>query len=373
MTQDSAGGDDPERTQSVDVPNRPVDGPTQFIEEPTQSFDDRTVALGADSPTTTGPTVASWSLDELMQPPPGPLVWRTDPHPAFDNTGLRETRSAAYYVSLTIAVMLVVVLIGVLAFLSVNRPVTSVAGSATGLPIPELPSPTNSTPPAPPSSSGPPAADPLGDLVRHPLSSSTATMAQLSCALPKFDPADAAQATFYEAAKVCADGGFGGLLPAAGLPAVPVRVVTVQGGPADTPCGAVQTADPATQCQGTVYMTPAHLRDGEGLDRFPGKYFGVFLREYAKAVLFGAGVTELVEKVKEEPDVPGDLDDRLARQATCLAGIASGAMAGLGSVDTNITNEIRERLTSVDAPSEADTWLTKGFQSRQPASCNTWQ
>ncbi|MPZ80387.1 MAG: hypothetical protein GEV28_08335 [Actinophytocola sp.] len=362
MTQDSPGGDDPERTRSA--------------EEPTQSTGDRTVALGSDSPTTTGPTVASWSLDDLMrEPPPGPLVWHAEPHPSFDNTGLRETRGAGYYVSLTVAVMVVLGLVGLLAFLSVNRPVTQVAGSATGLPIPELPSPTSSTPqtePSTSSSAAPPADDPLAELARHPLSSSPSAMAPLSCALPRFDPADTAQASFYEAAKVCADGGFGRLLPASGLPAVSIRVVTVHGGPADSPCGAVAPTDPSTQCADTVYMTPAHLRDDEGLDRFPGKYFGVFLREYAKAVLYVSGLTELVEKAKDTPDAPDNLDERLAQQATCLAGIASGAMAGLGAVDTNITNEIRERLTSVDAPPDAATWLTKGFESLQPASCNTW-
>lgn len=356
MTQDSPGGNDPERTRSVG--------------EPTRATGDRTVAFGADPPTVAGPTVASWSLDDLLREPPP--VWHAGPHPSFG--GPRPARGAGYYVSLTVAVLLVLGLVGLLTFLSVNRPVSRVAGSATGLPIPELPSPTNSTPaPRPSTSSPPPADDPLAELAQHPLSSSDAAMAPLSCVLPRFDPADAAQAAFYQASKVCADAGFGGLLPAAGLPAAPIPVLTVQGGPTDTPCGRVEPTSPATQCQGTVYMTPARLRDGEGLGRYPGKYFGVFLREYAEAVQYATGLTELVERAKQEPDAPGDLDERRAQQATCLAGIASGAMAGLGAVDTNITNEIRQRLTSVDAPPDAQAWLDKGFQSHQPTSCNTWQ
>jgi hypothetical protein len=119
-------------------------------------------------------------------------------------------------------------------------------------------------------------------------------------------------------------------------------------------------------------MTPAHLRDVEGLDRYPGKYLGVFLREYAEAVQYATGLTELYEKAKSSPDAPGDLADRLAAQATCLAGVASGAMAGLGAVDNNITNEIRDRLTSTDAPPDAGTWVDKGFDSREPDSCNAW-
>jgi hypothetical protein len=313
----------------------------------------------------TGPILASWSLEDLMQS--APAVWPEPPPPP-------PSRNPGFYVSVTVAVMLTVGLVAALVVLTVNRPVTPVAGEATGVHIPKLPPPTHSTPPdtSVRSSTVPPSGDPLAGLADHPLSTSTATMAPFACSLPRFDPADAAQTRFYQAAKVCADTGFGGLLPASGLPAQNIPVMIVQNGPTDTPCGAVTPTDPATQCQGTVYMTPARLRDVEKLDRYPGKYFGVFLREYAEAVQYATGLTGLYETAKKSPDAPGDLADRLTRQATCLAGIASGAMAGLGAVDTNITNEIRERLTTTDAPPDADTWLQKGFTTREPASCDDW-
>ena len=342
MTQDSPGTDDPERTRSM--PDQ-LDGPTRALDPDTSR------------------TIGMWSLDELLQETPRPV-----PLPAAPRR--RASRRPAYYVTLTVAVMLVLGLVAALAVLSVKPPVSRVAGTPTGVPIPELPAPTESTPPKPPPA--PPAGDPLTGLAEHPLSTSTTATAPLTCALPRFDPADNAQATFYDAAKVCADGVFGGIAQGAGLPAAPVRVLTVQGGPADSPCGAVEPTAPATQCRGTVYMTPSRLRDVEGLDRFPGKYFGVFLREYAEAVLEGTGVTKLYDSARKKPDAAEDLADRLARQATCLAGIVSSAMAGLGAVDANITGEIRDRLTSVDAPPDAGSWLDKGFRSRQPASCNTW-
>jgi predicted metalloprotease len=119
-------------------------------------------------------------------------------------------------------------------------------------------------------------------------------------------------------------------------------------------------------------MTPARLRDVEALGLFPGKYFGVFLRTYAAAVQYATGVTGLFDKANAAPDAPEDLSARLYQQATCLAGVASGAMAGQGAVDDNITKEIRARLTSTDDPPAAAAWLTKGFDSRQPARCNTW-
>lgn len=340
--------DDPERTQSTEV-----DGPT--------------VALPAE--VAAGNTVAAWSLDDLMRSTP--VVPPEPPPPPAPPT---PSRTPGFYVSLTVAVMLALGLVAAVGVLALNRPVTLVAGDASGLSIPKLPPPTHSTPPntSVPSSTVPPDADALAGLADHPLSTSTATMAPFACALPRFATPDAAQARFYRAAKVCADAGFGGLLPASGLQMPGIPVVTVQNGPKDTPCGAVAPTDPATQCQGTVYMTPARLRDVEGLDRYPGKYFGVFLREYAEAVQYATGLTGLYETAKKSPDAPGDLADRLAQQATCLAGVASGAMADLGAVDSNITNEIHERLTGTDAPPDADTWLQKGFTTREPVSCNTW-
>jgi hypothetical protein len=394
MTQDPPEAGDPERIRPTEMdaampadrPAEYTDGPTEFANLPAAYTEGPTVSANrpaeygdssttaahqpagyTDGPTvaTTGPAIATWSLDDLMREMPAP-------RPQMPSRS-RPGRSAVHLVSLTVAVMLTLGLVAALVVLSLNPPRNRVAGDATGLRIPELPSPTESTPATtePPTSNAP--EGPLGELATHPLSASTATMSPLTCALPRFDPADAAQERFYDAAKVCADGAFGGLLTAAGLPAVPVNVVTVQGGPSVSPCGEVAPTAPATQCRGTVYMTPARLRDTEGLDRYPGKYFGVFLREYAAAVQFGTGLTDLYDAAAGAPGVPGDLEERLTRQATCLAGIASAAMDGRGAVDTNITSEIRTRLTSVDAPPDADAWLTKGYDSRQPASCNTWR
>jgi hypothetical protein len=356
VTQDSPRADDPERTQSTEV-----DGPTVWADPADQP------AVSSESPA--GTPVASWSLDDIMREvPDGPEI-RREPRVVFPEPAPEPKRRGGYYASLLVAVLVVAGLVGGLVLLSLNRPVAKVSGEATGLPIPELPSPTQ---PGPPPSTVPPEGDPLAALAEHPLSTATATMTTMSCALPRFDTADESQASFYEAAKICADDAFGDLLRAAGLPAAGVPVVSVQDGPRNTPCGAIQPDAPPAQCEGTVYMTPQRLRDVEGLGLFPGKYFGVFLRTYASAVQYTTGLTELYERAKDSPDAPGNLANRLAQQATCLAGVASSAMSGKGAVDDNITNEIRERLTTTDAPPAAGTWLAKGFQSRQPASCNTW-
>lgn len=361
MTQESPEAGDPELT-------RPVAGASGSDGSDAEA----TVAIGGDSPTVTGPTIAGWPGDQTDGDLPGELVWQSDPHPSFDNRRLRETRSPGYYASLGAAVVVVVGLVATLAVLTVTRPTRSVGGTAVPTQgLPEITPPSSAAPPSSPTASTTPALDQLAE---HPLSTSSAVMGQSTCALPKFDPADEAQATFYDAAKACADAAWRDLLPAAGLPAADVAVVTVIGDPAQTACGGeVAPTDPATQCQGTVYLTPAYLRDDEGNDRYPGKYFGVFLREYAEAVQFGTGLTELYGEAAGAAGADkSDLERRLAQQATCLAGISSGAMAGLGAVDTNITNEIRDRLTTVDAPPDAAAWLTAGFESRQPATCNSW-
>jgi predicted metalloprotease len=90
-------------------------------------------------------------------------------------------------------------------------------------------------------------------------------------------------------------------------------------------------------------------------------------------VQFRMGLVADYERAKEDPEASeAELDQRLNAQATCLAGVTAGAMANQGSVDANIVSEIRDRLTSVDAPRDAGSWYDKGFRSRTPADCNTW-
>lgn len=314
--------------------------------------DDPTMAVVDESPTTTGPTVASWPLDELLPPPPTDLVWRPDtpePPPA--------PRRPAYYVALGGSVVLVVALIAVAVLVTVVRPAREVAGTAR--PTQAIPDITGSAPP-PTTTTVQPQAGPA----EHPLSTSTARMADATCALPRFDLADDRQAAFYAAAKTCADDAWRGVLDEAGLTAA-VEVVTVTGPVRTASCGEITPASPASQCDGTVYMTPAHLRDTEGNGRYPGRYFGVFLREYARALQFTTGLSELAATVD-------DAEVRLAQQATCMAGIASGAMANRGAVDANITGEISDRLSSVDGPPEAKALLDKGFEERNLSACNVW-
>ena len=279
--------------------------------------------------------------------------------------------------STAIAVLLIVAVVGAVTVLAVRHPTRLVAGVPRPVQaVPQIPAPT-SVPSSPPPTSNrttsAPAGDPRTALARHPLSTSTATLDTTVCALSRFDPSDDRQAKFFQEAKICADAVWSTALAAAGLPTLPIELVTVQGGPASTPCGPVNPTDRPTECRATVYMTPAYLRDVEHNGRFPGRYFGVFLREYAEATQEATGVTALHTAARDQPGASAaDLDTRLAQQAICLAGAASGAMAGQGAVDNNITNEIRDRLSTVDAPADAAAWLAKGFQSRQLSACNTW-
>ncbi|MGB3439627.1 MAG: hypothetical protein WBA97_12840 [Actinophytocola sp.] len=327
--------------------------------EPTTWLDGPTVVTPVDaaasdeSPTTTGSTVGGWPLDELLPPPPTDLAWRPDtpePPPA--------PRRPAYYVALGASVVLVVALVAAAALVTVLRPTREVVGTAS--PGPAIPEITGSAPPpAPTTTTGPPPGP-----ATHPLSSSPARMADATCALPRFDLADDRQAAFYAAARTCADDAWRGVLAGAGLEGT-VEVVTVTSPVRTGSCGEILPASPSTQCDGTVYMTPAHLRDTERNGRYPGRYFGVFLREYARALQFTTGLAELAAAVD-------DAEARLAQQATCLAGVASGAMANRGAVDANITGEISDRLSSVDAPPDAKVMLDKGFQERTLKACNTW-
>jgi hypothetical protein len=194
-------------------------------------------------------------------------------------------------------------------------------------------------------------------------------MPDTTCVLPRFDPADDKQAEFYTAAKKCADDAWRPVLAAAGLSGE-VKVVTVTGAVGTQSCGDLAPTSAPTECDGTVYLAPAYLRDTEQLGRYPGKYFGIFLREYARGLQDTTGLDDLLTRVATGS--AAELDTRVDQQATCLAGVAGGAMAGRGAVDSNIVNEIHQRLTTVDAPPNAQSLLDKGFQQRTPAACNIW-
>jgi hypothetical protein len=342
-----------------------VDGPT--VAEPI-AVDDDGVTRANEDPTTTGPTVGAWPFDQFEPPPPSELVWQPDSAPVAPPR--RSGRGPGYYITLGAAVVLVVGLVAVAAVVTVLRPTQNVAGSASAA-IPVVTS-SNQPPPATTSttSQAQPPPSPYAELAAHPLSTASTRMPDATCALPRFDLADDKQAAFFQAAKVCADDAWRPVLQAAKLDDAQVQVVTVTGPVQTQSCGDLAPTSPPTMCDGTVYMAPAYLRDTEQLGRYPGKYFGVFLREYARAIQFGTGLDQLAAAVPNGS--AADIDPRLDLQATCLAGMTSGAMAGRGAVDDNITGEIRQRLTTVDAPPDAQALLDKGFQQRVPAACNTW-
>jgi hypothetical protein len=328
--------------------------------------------------------------EQESAPPP----WLFEPYSPAGVERIRETPRAGFLVSGSALLLLVGGLVAVIAFFAMKGPVEAITGSArpgvavlepvttntTESPTTTGPVPTTGVPAATPSDDPSPTGDPaesvgglMGLLAAHPLSSSPVTMSNTVCSLRKFDPADDRQLAFFQEAKACADAAWATALHAAGIPAPGIDLVVVQGGPVATPCGTVNPADPATQCRSTVYMTPAHLRDVEGNGRYPGRYFGVFLRTYAKAVQEVTGLTILYATARSQPDAPTtDLDTRLAQQATCLAGVTAGAMSGQGAVDDNITTEIHDRLSNTDAPADANAWLDKGYQTRSLASCNSW-
>jgi hypothetical protein len=290
-----------------------------------------------------------------------------------------ELAPVGKHVLIALAVVLVVALLGVATYFTVRHnsspPVAAPQPSSPQAPpVPTFTDDPDTTTSSTTTTTTSDSADPRAALATAPLSSAAATMGSASCALPKFDLPDAKQAQFFQAAKVCADSAWGATLPSADIPAASVRLVVVQGAAADTPCGSIGPGDPSTQCQGTVYMTPAYLRDVQANGRYPGKYFGTFLREYGHALQDVSGLTAMYKDARSQPGAnPDDLDRRYNDQAICLAGIASGAMSGKGAVDGNITNEIRERITTADAPADAATWLNKGFTTKQLSACNTWK
>ncbi|TDP92128.1 hypothetical protein [Labedaea rhizosphaerae] len=341
--------------------------PTRFTsDEPTQRVDTgATQWLGPPSEPTT-----VWQ--QPQQQPTWEEQQRATPPDQLEPVGK--------HVLIALAIVLVIALLGVAAFFTLRHNATTAAPppQTTAPQVPTFTSdtqePVTTTTPEPTTTTST-VDDPAQALAQAPLSTSGATMSPSTCALPRFDLPDAKQAQFFQAAKKCADNAWGATLPGAGIPTAAVNLVTVQGSAVQTSCGKIGPSDPSTECQGTVYMTPAYLRDVQGNGRYPGKYFGTFLREYGHALQDANGMTELYKAARSQPGADADdLDRRYNDQAICLAGIASGAMSGKGAVDSNITNEIRERITTGEpAPADAGSWLDKGFSSRTLSACNTWQ
>ncbi|HEU5472751.1 MAG TPA: hypothetical protein VFV67_19060 [Actinophytocola sp.] len=332
--------------------------------------------------------VAESDVGERESPPP---PWLYEPYGSTATRVIPETPRPGFLVSGSAILLLIGGLLAVIAFFAIKGPVDVVAGAArpgaallpaTGGNSSSQPAPTTTTAPTtdvpaitPTDDPSPAPASPGGlmaVLAAHPLSSAKVTTADVTCTLSRFDPADDRQAVFFQEAKACADAAWAALLDAAGIPAPGIELVIVSA-PLTTPCGPLGPADPATSCQATVYMTPAHLRDVESNGRYPGRYFGVFLRAYAGAMQHVTGLTIVYATARNQPDAPVDeLDTRLSQQATCLAGVLAAGMAGRGAVDGNITNEIRERLSTIDSPDGAADWLDQGFQTRSLSSCNSW-
>ncbi|HET9141990.1 hypothetical protein [Actinophytocola sp.] len=358
--------------------------------------DEPDVAHGTESSVQVEPTAEPEppAPSDVPEPESKPPPWLFEPYSTSGAQRIRETPRPGFLVAGSAILLLVGGLVAVVAFFAMKGPVEAIAGSArAGVAVLDPVTTNTSETPAtsgPVTTSGAPAVTPSDDpsptanpgesaggllalLAAHPLSSSPMTMPNTACALHRFDPADDRQLAFFQEAKVCADAAWAAVLDAAGIPAPGIDLVVVQGAPVATPCGPVNPTDPATQCRSTVYMTPAHLRDVEGNGRYPGRYFGVFLRTYAKAVQEVTGLAILHATARSQPDARiADLDTRLAQQATCLAGVAAGAMSGQGAVDANITKEIHDRLSDVDAPADASAWLDKGYQTRSLAACNSW-
>ncbi|HEY0639325.1 MAG TPA: neutral zinc metallopeptidase [Pseudonocardiaceae bacterium] len=205
-------------------------------------------------------------------------------------------------------------------------------------------------------------------------------VAPTDCSLPVFAENAAALPSYYEALTTCLDAVWRPVLRAAGLPAERPALVA-----AAPPPGRCARPDPrsasAWYCGAnrTMYLPPDRLMVGTGN---PDVHLGVVAHEYGHHVQLLAGVMDAVwanaELRPAGPELAVEESRRLELQATCLAGLFLGAVAGHGSV----SRELAERAVHNLGHGEAATthggvrsqtfWAERGYTWPTTAACDTW-
>ncbi|HEY0697018.1 MAG TPA: neutral zinc metallopeptidase [Micromonospora sp.] len=245
-----------------------------------------------------------------------------------------------------------------------------------------------SSQPSQPSPPPQPQRRPVQRLGDHPINQEGLGLPAVSCELPRFGAAAAAQDRFYRAGVPCLDSAWAPVLAAAGLPFSPPGVETITG-TATTPCGNQPADRTAFYCpdNDVIYMTALFYAPRYG-DR-AGGYLAVLAHEYGHHVQGVSGIFDAywAQRYEAGPDTPLglELSRRLELQATCFAGMFATGSAGRGSVTATMTEELLFALgnggadTAPGLPRDHGTmasnsrWAEQGRRHNRAWQCNTWR
>ncbi|GGP61317.1 neutral zinc metallopeptidase [Saccharothrix coeruleofusca] len=225
-------------------------------------------------------------------------------------------------------------------------------------------------------------------LADHPLLTSGARLAPVTCALPEFGTSDAQLAAYYRAGAACLDQAWEPVLAVGNLPFEPPTLDTSpELGPG--PCGVApaQSEAVAYYCgrNRTIYMPTSRLRDNGGGHR-PESHLATLAHEYGHHVQSVSGMlraadTRILDAGEQTP-AGLEMSRRVELQANCFAGLFLAAAAGRGSItralaenaaaDFRYAVEEAPEKNAHGSPRNQEKWAGSGFSDGTTASCNTY-
>jgi uncharacterized protein len=222
----------------------------------------------------------------------------------------------------------------------------------------------------------------------HPLLVTPKSLPQITCDLPKFGTSDEQLAAYYAAGVKCLDATWGPVLKEANLPFEPP---SLDAAPelSDGPCGAAPASEDAVAyyCgrNRMIYMPTGRLRENGGGDR-PATHLATLAHEYGHHVQAMSGMLRAADlkivSAGEKNPAGLEMSRRIELQANCFAGMFLAAVAGRGSISTELASRAEEDFqyameeppekNAHGSPANQGTWALNGFDTKTTDACNTY-
>lgn len=225
-------------------------------------------------------------------------------------------------------------------------------------------------------------------LADHPVLVKPATLAPVTCDLPRFGVSDTQLAAYYTAGIACLDAAWGPLLTTANMP---FEKPTLDASPTlqDGPCGAAPESDHAVAyyCgrNRTIYMPTSRLRSNGGGEA-PATHLATLSHEYGHHVQALTGLLRAADMkitdAGEKTPAGLEMSRRIELQANCFAGMFLTSAAGRGAVTTSLAEQAQddfqyaieekpENNAHGSAKNQAN-WASAGYKSNSTTACNTF-
>jgi predicted metalloprotease len=244
------------------------------------------------------------------------------------------------------------------------------------------------TPTGTPASTEPGRPRAVQRLEDHPLLVTPKSLPEITCDLPKFSTSDQQLAAYYAAGVKCLDAAWGPVLKDANLPFEP-PALDASPDLSDGPCGAAPASEDAVAyyCgrNRMIYMPTGRLRENGGGDR-PATHLATLAHEYGHHVQAMSGMLRAADlkivNAGEKSPAGLEMSRRIELQANCFAGMFLSAVAGKGSISTELANRAEEDFqyameeppdkNAHGSPANQGTWALSGFNANTTDACNTY-